>query len=435
MRRALLASAVGLVVAGAGADRPDALTQRVTATTVLAVRRWVDAVRTHTPGQLDDAVAMIVAFTGDDRRQLQKGLEVFLHALSGKGITTDSTETTAIARLGADVERKPGVNAFLYRAAVLHADAVMADPIKSALASGPAEGPGGLVLANDGEYVKSAWPNWNWSFARNLLDLVQPGPAGDPLVATWYHATSAYMMRFEFFGEAAPNLERAMQIFSDDARIVFDRACLAETLGLPRARQVLDDPRSKAVLGQPQTASVGLLNRPAATVVTAPAKFVTRAQTEAEAERLFRRAFSLDPSLAEARVRLGRLYESHGRHADALTEVTAGLAGSKDDVTSFYGHLVAARAAKALGRTETAIEHARAALKLFPNAQSALVATSQLALADDDPAGAIVPIRRLAELDPDTRGDPWWHYESGLGRHADALLAELWAAVRKEGQQ
>jgi hypothetical protein len=40
---------------------------------------------------------------------------------------------------------------------------------------------------------------------------------------------------------------------------------------------------------------------------------------------------------------------------------------------------------------------------------------------------------RLAASDPDTRGDPWWHYHLGMGRYADILLKELWDQTGREG--
>jgi hypothetical protein len=65
---------------------------------------------------------------------------------------------------------------------------------------------------------------------------------------------------------------------------------------------------------------------------------------------------------------------------------------------------------------------------LFPDAQSALMAASHIAMLRADEAGAEEPMGHLALL-PYKRGpedDPWWIYETFTGRYADALIAEMW---------
>jgi hypothetical protein len=411
--------------------------QRAEIGNLLVVERWSRAVMEHQPGQSDRAVEMVNAMTPQDRKRLAAGLDVFLRALTKKVVTTMESEAKRLAELGADASRMPGTNQFLARAAVLHADAAMTAPYT--IVASPEVSPtgtverGGIVAVDDGEFRGVAVPNWSWAFGRRLLDQTQPGPAGDPFVASWYHATTAFMMQRGYLGEAAPHLERAMQLFSNDARIVFDKACLAEALGLPRARQALDDPRSQQVLA-PQYLQPGFRSGAASNnVVRGKNDVVSKVQTEAEAERLFRRAVSLDPSLGEARIRLGRIYESHGRHEAALEELEAGLAVTRNDVAQFYGHLFAARASGALRRSVEAGAHLKQALGLFPNAQSALIAASQFALVNADASGALLPIQHLSSIDPEHRGDPWWHYHAGMGRYADTLLKALWDIATREG--
>ena len=349
----------------ATASAPRAMTgqlegQRAEVRQLLLVDRWMRAVLEHESGRVDPAVDTVNALDADDRKRLNSGLEVFLKALTKKTLTTMDVEAKRIAELGGDAARSPGTNQFLARAAMLHADAAMVAPYSLAPAPpegrGPGVPPGGLVAANDGEFHGVIVPNWGWAFGRRLLDLIQPGPAGDPYVASWYHATTAYMMQRGYLGEVAPHLERAMQILATDARIVFDRACFAEALSLPRAREVLDDPRTRQAL-ESKTQSMVQMVRGRTDMVSGSNALQSRVQAEAEAERLFRRVLSLDPTMAEAQIRLGRLYERQGRHGDALQELTAGIAGSTDEVALFYGHLFAGRAAGALRRPEEAAAH------------------------------------------------------------------------------
>ena len=438
MGRAGLACAVAALAGGiAPAAQTGVEGQRTGVSNLLIVERWSRAVLEHTPGRHDSAVDMVNAMTLEDRKRLATGLDIFLRTLTKKVVTTMETEARRLAELGADASRKPGTNQFLARAAILHGDAAMIAPysISAAPQVNPmgTVTPGGIVAVDDGEYRGVVVSNWSWAFARRLLDQTQPGPAGDPFVASWYHATSAFMMQRGYLGEVAPHLDRAMQLFSNDARIVFDKACLAEALGLPRARQALDDPRTKEALATPRLQPGFRSGAASNNVVSGSAALISKVQAEAEAERMFKRALSLDPAMAEAQIRLGRLYESQGRHGDAVRELTAGLANSRDDVASFYGHLFAARALGGLKRQAEAVPHLKQALALFPKAQSALIAASQFALVHADASGAILPIQRLAGTEPEDRGDPWWHYHTGVGRYADTLLKDLWDKATGEG--
>ena len=118
-------------------------------------------------------------------------------------------------------------------------------------------------------------------------------------------------------------------------------------------------------------------------------------KTNAEAERLFRRALSIDPSLVEARVRLARLLDLRKRHEEAAAELKTALAGNATPVVAFYAHLFAGRAAQSLGQSDVAAGHYQDALALFPDAQSALLASSQLALFRSNVAATLEPVQRL----------------------------------------
>jgi tetratricopeptide (TPR) repeat protein len=131
--------------------------------------------------------------------------------------------------------------------------------------------------------------------------------------------------------------------------------------------------------------------------------------------------------LAEARVRLGRLLTVGKRDEEALGELNKALEGVPAGFLGFYAHLFAGRAAQSLGRLDEAARHYAAAGALFPGAQSAHLARSQLALLQAD-----IPetLSRIEHLDKSSSAsDPWWKYHLATGRDADALLADMWSKV------
>lgn len=66
---------------------------------------------------------------------------------------------------------------------------------------------------------------------------------------------------------------------------------------------------------------------------------------------------------------------------------------------------------------------------MFPDAQSALLASSHLALLAADVPAALAPVDRLGERSAEFSADPWWQYHLCSGRNADDLLKTAWASV------
>ena len=419
--------------------------QDVAPTSLLAVERWVAAVDEHTPGRVDAAVRTVWTLSPAARLELIPGMELFLKALTGKATVIESTPPKKrIAEIALDHART-GANRFLERAAVLHADAAMASaraPAQPAEKAIRPPHPGGhpspffpegdLILDTDGEVIGRTGRNWNWTFARSLLDLVAPRPVDDPFVGVWYHATTADMLGKGQYGEATAHLQHAAVLLPEDARLLFDRACLAEFNGLPVSQELLTDEDLSAMRLRGNPNGVRSANGPRLSPVAAQAGIPPAEVANAEAERLFRRALSADPALAEARVRLARLLDLRGHHQEADAELTTALAASREPDVMFYAHLFAGRANRELGRGEAAASHYREALALFPDAQSALLGASQTALLGGDVSAALAHVRRVGAgaAPTDAITDPWWMYRVGAGRNAGALLAEMWAAIR-----
>jgi hypothetical protein len=430
---------VALLLLATSARAPDPLTPA----NALAIKNWVTAVKDHAPGRRDAAAGRIATMTFEQRTELQAGMVIFLASVQGKKLGWRNRAEQQVLELAAAVKVNPGADTFLKRAAVLHSDVAVQNRVDDAApVEGGVDAPSGQpvpallsrhrhILDKDGEILGEVISDWNWPFARSLLDLIFPKPADDPFVGIWYHATAAFMLKQGLYAEVGPHLARAAEVLPDDPLVLFDRACYAEIQGLPGIQVLLSDADVATIRARRQGGLSSLTRTPAqgATPLSIPLVDVTNE----EAERLFRRVLRADPSLVEARVRLGRLLVERKRHEEAAAELATALAAKPDEPVAFYAHLFAGRAAQALGKIDEAAAHFKEAGALYPGAQSAMLAQSQAALLGADTAGAAEPIHRLEQL-PVTeaaREDPWWKYHLGAGRHADVLLRTMWKKAQE----
>jgi tetratricopeptide (TPR) repeat protein len=461
MTRAALIAAL-LLVAGSG--DPTYTSERVegiTVKTTQVLSAWVEAVHNHVPGHADEAVATIRHLTYENRVDMNAGIELFFAVLGQRKYDTGGNRAAEVVVSIAKGAGMPDAVRFLERAAILHADAVVFGVRLPAPADTtaplPKRGPTSAVSSNsampstprapvqppplltntrlaldaDGELLGTGVVDWNWVFARSLLDQIVHGFAQgrggscvdaqciggarasitsveEPFIAAWYHATTAYMFAQGLYGDATDHLHRGGQVLPDDPQVLYDRACYAEILGLPAQQLLLLDAK--------------------------PGTFVARIPrleaTNGEAERLFRRAVDAEPSFVEARVRLGRLLNVRGAHADAAAELKTALGAQPQPIVAYFANLFAARAAQALGHVQEAADRYHDASALFPDAQSAILGISQAALLGAKVPEAVAPIQRLGPRSATFESDPWWTYPMASGRDANELMQHLWAMSR-----
>jgi tetratricopeptide (TPR) repeat protein len=130
-------------------------------------------------------------------------------------------------------------------------------------------------------------------------------------------------------------------------------------------------------------------------------------------------------------VRLARLLERRALYDEAAAHVDQALAATPGDTVAYFGHIVAGRIALARGRAADALGQYRAALAIFPDAQSALLGASQAAVMNSEVAAALTLVQKLGDRTAAFDADPWWNYNLGAGRDVDALMAALWARLSK----
>jgi hypothetical protein len=96
-----------------GAPKP------ITGATALTVQSWVESVKRHAPGRVDDPVIAVAALSYEAREELNTGMALFVAALLGRNYgTANNPAAKAIVGVGHSAGN-PTANAFLKQAAVL----------------------------------------------------------------------------------------------------------------------------------------------------------------------------------------------------------------------------------------------------------------------------------------------------------------------------
>lgn len=405
---------------------------------------WSAAVQQHVPGTVDGPLRFVWRLTPAERSAVAAWAPVLVKALGQAQNAAQAASRDRLVQLANELAKSTTAASFVDQAVMLHADAAMFNPlgvpapdtshrsVSTVVGIGGAhvvrqDQPAIFATARDGEVTGTAGADWNWPLARRLL-AATPVVRGDSFVSKWYHATTAYLFINAYYGEADTHLGGAAAALPDDPQVLFDRGCIAEALAGNLFQFAVVDDRALQAFNQPSA-----YKDPVRRSVDLPSTGVLNAR----AEDLFRRALGADPRLFEAHVRLSRLQDIDGRHAEALEHAGLALDMRPPADVAFYAHLFAARSAAALGRLDDAQGHVNAALALFPKAESALLAASHVALLNADPQMAFNLFARLRDLAPDDRtalADPWILYTYGAGRLVEPLLSDLWRTASSLGR-
>jgi tetratricopeptide (TPR) repeat protein len=310
-------------------------------------------------------------------------------------------------------------NFVLRRGALLHTDIAMFLPhaTEGLVSAAAAGGPQRIrIQTTDGMQMDLGQVPPHWELARELLDRVRPAgaamatPALDPMVRLWYRATAAWMQAREQHDTV--HLDRAREIFPNDADILFLSACQHEVYAGAPIQTVVRE----------------------AYVPTGVKADVASERSELhQAETLFRKALAANASIAEAHLRLGRVLSLLDRNADAIVELRAALAATRDDVLGYFASLFLGAALEATRDFDAARDAYIDASRRFPAAQSPHIALSALARRRGDRGGALRDMQQLfarPDRNPET-DDPWWEYYVVQARNADALLDDLRRPFRR----
>ncbi len=328
---------------------------------------WVNGVNGHRPGEVDDAWKVLSTYQRDE-------LTAVVAAIQKGKMPVSAAEIPSLLR----------------RATVLHTELAI-DQVRAFQRSDVATtGVGAL----------------HFSMAGRLVDELRKRAPKDPVVRVWFVTAGAILLSEREVSIVADLLKRGLTWFPADPQLLLFAGAAYEWRASFRVQDAED-------LGLVRTRIGG------------------RAENLARAEAFYRSAFNQDRTLIEAQVRLGRILGLCGRHTEAVLELEAARASlSRDPSASravqFYSSLFLGDELAAIGRNQLARSSYQSALAIFPGADSAHLALSNLEHsvgARDAALAVVVDMVRQRSTSP---LDPWRdYYRAGEARDVNTLLETL----------
>ena len=229
-------------------------------------------------------------------------------------------------------------------------------------------------------------PRLHESAAVEIARLMKQDPSRRTFARRWYEAMAGLAQGENRWGEALEWAERGLEDYPDSAGMHLVLGSIEETLG---------------------------------------ARLGFRAHLE-RAERALRSAVAADPSLVEARLRLGRVCWRLGETTEARSFLQDVLDRKPERETALLAHLFLGRLDEDAGRLDEATQAYEAALDLDPSAQAARIALSHVRLRRGDTASARAEAETaLGFSGYRLRQDPFWLYPWGPSVGVEERLEAL----------
>ena len=209
-------------------------------------------------------------------------------------------------------------------------------------------------------------PRLHESIAVEIARMLKDDAAHRAFVRRWYEAMAGLAQGENRWGEALDWAERGLRDFPDSAEMLLVLGSIEETVGAQAAPSL-----SREVLVDPSTRQSPVQRPPPARGPRASRERATGA---------LRSAVAADPSLAEARLRLGRVAWRLGETAEARSALEEVLAGKPKPAAAFLAHLFLGRLDEDAGRLADAARAYETALAFDTRSQSARIALSHVFL-------------------------------------------------------
>jgi tetratricopeptide (TPR) repeat protein len=341
------------------------------------LEQWLDAVAKHHPGDVDDSARQVAALGPETLADMISAFEWNVVPFRDR-----DTKVEAIKR-----------------AAVLHTD-IAAFAIE-----------GGRLNEDKVNAVTQTSLHMGAAFEL-LQDLEHEElrPRKDPFILAWWRAVAALLGEHRDAGSSILFMERAVSRFPSDPDLLVMAGTLHELLASPL---VQDD----AMAGRELRDARG-----------------NEEENLRSAERLYREVLKIEPALAEARVRLGRVLARQQSYVSALSELRSVADGAASPKLRYYRDLFLGEAEEGLNGNDAAREAYRRALALYPGAQSAWLALASLERRAGNRSRALDAVLHLLTLPTgdEARQDPWRaYYVSAPAARAPEWLDEVRATFRR----
>jgi tetratricopeptide (TPR) repeat protein len=230
------------------------------------------------------------------------------------------------------------------------------------------------------------------------------------------------------YAELSAHLAGGRRLLGEDPVLLLYEGTMRQAFAGPRVQRFFDErrraearERPTATTRLPQSASG---NSPTE-VVTLPVASPSAGESRTQAERAFRRALTIDSSLAEARIRLAQVLGDAGRHDAAAAELKQVPASGLPAVLDYYASLLTGREARLRGQVQAARAAFERAAALYPNASAPKFGLSELAMAQRNESDSLSYLIRSDAARRVDANEPWWWLDRVHDPSAGTLLDDL----------
>lgn len=364
---------------------------------------WVNAVTTHVPGELDEPATAIAPWSFAE-------LVAVFPELRNRSWTDRSQ--------------------LIERGLVLHADIAILN--RNASGYNLPAGVGNATLLDDGSAVGQMASTVHWDVARRLINEIPERLDRVRIGRSFYRASGAVLQQWGEYPELTLHLAAGRKVLGDDPVLLLYEGTMRQAYAGPRMQRFFDERRRAEEKGPVTMRS--LPPGAGGTIPELPPSFPSIRESRSQAERLFRRALNIDPTLSEARIRLAHLLGDGGRHMDAATELRRLTTGQLPRFLDYYASLVTARTSRARGQLDAARAAFEHAATVYPHAPAPRLGLSELTMAQGKPAESLaqlVSFRTEPPQDAPSATEPWWWIDRVHEPSADALMSDLRQAAAR----
>ena len=373
------------------------------------VRRWVNAALSHQPGEVDRPLLEIAAVPSTVFKSVADDLEKTLRQDFRTAEARDDVRRRgALLHMDIALLLPDAARGFERRDAEPPPRSAELDRMGRPVARPPAAS---LLYFVDGRYVASEVESGHWPFASRLLAGIRDA-SSDDFVRLWYRAVAATFLRDYRLANATYHMERGRGILTRDPIMLFYAGALQETLASGRVRALgAPRPNVRMTMGQ---------------LTVTPDDGPTEKDQLKASERSLRDAAKLGAP-PEARVRLGRVTGRLGKHAEAVQLLIESVPEAGDSRVAYLRELFLGTEYQSLGKETEARDCFQRAVRLYPTAQTPLIALGNLLHRSGNRSATSDTLRRLEALPSEGSGrsDPWLDYYGSYAHDAEAQIAAL----------